>query len=270
MKRYKHDGTGAIAEGIHASGKPFKVTLEDSQLSSIDESFLLSGKDWKEIKEKDYEITAFEKCGEIIPAKLYKDYLLRGDYEIYSVKRLTDNVEFKIGDEVKISTQSGSVQGKIETIGFGKDWEDKNCLEFFFTDKVKGHSWNYLHNLEKIERKPLFKTEDGVDIYEGDYYAFVRRVGKYFSEPLDDDFKLMEQSYAQASHVVEDKQYPGRYINFSTREAAAEYVFMNKPCLSVKDVLRTIGLNRYRPLEYWQVCSRHPTLANFVKSKLNQ
>jgi hypothetical protein len=129
MKKYKHVKTGAIAEGEPASGKSFKVILEDSSLSFIDEAFLLSGNDW-----------------------------------------------------IPIAT-------------------------------------------------PLFTTEDGVDIYEGDTYF---GCGKW---PDGSPSGCIKDSVATDTRLDRKYGWNKTFKCFSTKEAAEEYVLMNKPVLSLNDLL---------------------------------
>lgn len=68
------------------------------------------------------------------------------------------------------------------------------------------------------EAKPLFTTEDGVDVFRGDLFFCVT-----------DDFQILSDM-AQQSHVGV------RLRAFSTIPAAEVWVLMNKKCLSVMDV----------------------------------
>ena len=71
------------------------------------------------------------------------------------------------------------------------------------------------------EAKPLFTTEDGVDIYRGDNYVYV---------VIDDNYSIR----GNQANVHCGKKDEHKY--FSTREMAQVWVLMNKPCLSVMDV----------------------------------
>ena len=69
------------------------------------------------------------------------------------------------------------------------------------------------------DAKPLFTTEDGVDVFSGDSFFCVT-----------DDFQILKNDLAQQSHVGV------RLRAFATIPAAEVWVLMNKPCLSVMDV----------------------------------
>lgn len=72
------------------------------------------------------------------------------------------------------------------------------------------------------QKQPIFKTEDGIDIYEDDKYWFV-----------SNDFNV-EQTEALNHHP---KFYAMSSIKrFSTQTQAQQYVLLNKPCLSLNDV----------------------------------
>lgn len=64
--------------------------------------------------------------------------------------------------------------------------------------------------------KPIFKTEDGIDVYEGDTIYYVRK-----------DFK------GSSNEIIEYRNYQGLYsglnIYFSTKEAAEDWLSKNKP-----------------------------------------
>lgn len=70
-------------------------------------------------------------------------------------------------------------------------------------------------------RKPLFVTEDGVEIFEGDKVACIN---KQTFEPT-----------GYGTPVVNPK--PNKFLYFSTKAKAEEYILYNKPCLSLNDVL---------------------------------
>jgi hypothetical protein len=74
------------------------------------------------------------------------------------------------------------------------------------------------------ENKPLFTTEDGVDIFEGD---------KVYGVEVINNFKLLiiENCIMKTTHN------PKHCIYLSTKEKAEEYILMNNPCLSINDVL---------------------------------
>jgi hypothetical protein len=86
---------------------------------------------------------------------------------------------------------------------------------------------------EIVEKQPLFTTEDGKEIFEGDsVYWFLRSSTDYLykinfvKDHLELDFKNI-------------------YAIFSTKEAGEEYFIYNKPVLSLNDVASIYpGINK--------------------------
>lgn len=107
---------------------------------------------------------------------------------------------FTIGDK----TNNGTIS-KFEI--------DSNGVRVFFEDKPKNYHVS-LNNIKKV-KQPLFTTEDGVDIFEGD---------KYYT--VDSNFEI--QSTFGGEDEVDN--------TWSSKEKAEEYILLNKPCLSYGDV----------------------------------
>tara|TARA_R110002124_G_scaffold281430_1_gene455641 strand:+ start:927 stop:1265 length:339 start_codon:yes stop_codon:yes gene_type:complete len=105
---------------------------------------------------------------------------------------------------------------------------------------------------DAIKKEKLFCTEDGVDIFEGDIVYEVKSNGKIKKEPLE----------------WTPSKYHLNYINnktnmsFSTKKAAEEYILMNKPCLTLNEMLNYLGkIGNLTP-------ARRSNLIEIVKSKL--
>jgi hypothetical protein len=146
-------------------------------------------------------------------SNLTLDHCLQDGFKINSIRIKSDGEVFTVGDRTN--------EGVIKEFQYCKDGR----LIISFVDgfprylDAKGST----HKLSKL--KPLLKTEDGVDIYEGDYYFSVLKKdliynGKFVAEPING---------GKFSN-------PESCIIFSTKEAAEEYILLNKPCLSIKDV----------------------------------
>lgn len=109
---------------------------------------------------------------------------------------------FTIGDK----TNNGTIS-KFEV--------DSNGIRVFFEEKPK----NYHVSLNSIRhiKTPLFTTEDGIDIFEGDrVYSVTPNFCIGYSGSL---------------------KYKPIQLCFSTKEAVEEYILMNKPSLSINDVM---------------------------------
>ena len=284
---------------------------------------------WEEIISKDYEILSFKNVNEFTKIAHIQlnnnfqiaqidsfttlgsplDLMLKDSrWNIHSVKRLSDGEVFTVDD---------NVHSTLNDSKFLKEaW--KNCFIKAFTlvkntIKIKieegdtlGH---YSLNSLKVFKKPLFTTEDEVDVFEGDDYYVVRK-GKSDSDysystyvavnnglwravkncylfttldkvndfikskkPLftteygvdvfegDKVFLVFTTSYKPTEIVARKELLPIQSYQklFSIKEAAEEYVLMNKPCLSINDIKK---LNMHVP-QYYKI------LRQTVKKKIN-
>lgn len=218
---------------------------------------------WKEVVKKDYEILSFIwNFGSYKPIYTLKNNLYCHDwkisgtnkynqdellndknYLIYSVRRLSDDEIFTIGDIVKIN--SNSIKYIITQIQINKNSKisiSGNCIE-------QGISTfnNYWESINHI-KQPLFKTEDGVDIFEGDQFYFIAGSDKKF----DHNLGTLVASKNATAHLA--------LARFSKKEKGEEYILMNKPCLSVNDVLSVMNFPKA-----WE-----NILKGLVKQKLNK
>jgi len=71
----------------------------------------------------------------------------------------------------------------------------------------------------ELIKKPLFTTEDGVEVFHGDRLWLVNKNYEYYS-------------------FYSDCQNVGKMI-FSTKEAAKDWIELNKPKYSMQDILNT-------------------------------
>jgi hypothetical protein len=181
--------------------------------------------DWEKrnAPKPEYEITAvrYKPTGAVytqnqhVPDVAY--CLSRPDiYEIYTIKRTRDGEEFSIGDSFCVPEYSDKVFqiGKFSPNRYHED------VWMAVAKDSEVHQWTpgYLRKVEV--KKPLFTTEDGVEIFEGDT----------FYEVSTERWEVMAES---EPHKPPYDQY---YKYFSTEKAARNYVVCNKPCLSFNDV----------------------------------
>lgn len=208
---------------------------------------------WKEIIEYDFEVLTFKspsggflyfenkKCisrsGKINP-KITTSYgkLIEYKTEIVSVKRLSDGEVFSIGDNIQYElTNSCFEQGTDEYCDIAY-FNIKNG-NIYVNSHYIGNSGATINKWIKY-KESLFTTEDGVDIYEGDNYWFV------------DNFNEFKVTNANL-----DGLSSGISLRFSTKRAAENYIMMNKPFLSIKEVMNCADLawindsSLYRELE---------------------
>lgn len=198
---------------------------------------------WEEIIDKDYEILSFyykniagkddsyvdptylwyetskgndkwSRMGHITHPYNTDEILQHPNYGIHSVKRLSDGEIFTIGDKVDINDHWKGL--KIESFELN---EKGNRVMFVFL--------NTRYKLEDIKIKQLlFKTEDHVAVFKGDIIHIVTSWLEYSSITAGEKTLLL---------------FPNRKM-FSTKEAAEEYILMNKPCLCIKEIAPIFGM----------------------------
>jgi hypothetical protein len=141
---------------------------------------------------------------------------------IHSIRRTKDGEVFTVGDTVR--HVDGDYTNDIK--GFYLPCDDTSEVWFYWTDfkeTVKSLD-NFKKDNPQISppKSPLFRTEDGVDIYEG---GEIWVVGTWYNCFYDHASK--EQHEAHKEHC--------KY--FSNRYNSERYVLMNKPALSINDVM---------------------------------
>ena len=188
---------------------------------------------WQKVEELEYEILSiikksdgtlfkvknWDKDGAYLkytddyifnPSKNSLEYILN-NFIIHSVRRVRDNVTFSIGDLCNPIGEYSNNKHKITEIWFTNSGD------------LRISSDNYCLDINRIEhsKKVLFVTEDGVEIFKGDYYHSVNI----------DTYTLYEpESNGYASNKL-------IYKIFSTKEKAEEYVLYNKTMFSLQEIL---------------------------------
>lgn len=190
---------------------------------------------WEKVVEKDYEVLSLVCTknigslykGDIVNKKEDKFEGVSKDgisvcfntnnystdiWDIHSVKRLSDRTVLSIGDYVK---GYNSVRKPFKITGFKQTTNDKGGTDILVTGEGRSAYLIYF-NCEKVE--PILKTEDGVDIFDGDECW----------EVLDWDFFV--HNVSSAALIFLKKNLHSRKA-FSTKEAAEKYVLENKQLL---------------------------------------
>jgi len=231
---------------------------------------------YQEVFEKDYEILSLIEDKLIYNCDKYsKDYINQLfntiGVNIHSVKR-KDGEIFTIGDRLdekcfrKLSRHplSEGIHDNIIT---------KIAIVKKHASEVAGHleiqngklmfsasnKWNNLNVLlsEAIKYKqPLFTTEDGVDIFENN--TSIYHVDKSLNIKFikHKDFKVISKNV--------------KY--FSTKEKAEEYILLNKPVLSLKDLMKFFP-DTYIPFKKGESATEDintKSLEKLVQQKLNK
>ena len=233
---------------------------------------------WEKVVKKDYEILCIKhkknKC-------FYRNSIdLRNlnFYDIHSVKRLSDGKVFNIGENATTALNNygpitafeincnrmyirtnGSSKGTfscnikdliVSELLFktedGVDiFEGDECWAIDKTDldhlgKVdfrNNHPYDYalyFSNEKKAqkyikENKPLFVTEDGVNIFKGDKAYECARNGKCYNK--SNRFTPLNSERHNYTSIGKS------WIVFSTEKKAEEYILLNKPCICLKDLI---------------------------------
>lgn len=171
--------------------------------------------------------------GETIEKYLAPD----SSWSIHSVKRLSDGEVFTVGDECTYNEKEYWLISGFDI------YNDKIGVlaEVTLNDGRKDDRWRkcFLKSAKKklpsqsSKPEPLFRTEDGKDIFEGDAYWWVCTL-----KNKDENVICCDSEWQQGEGKASDRSCTDKnYALFSTQEAANEYVLMNKPCLSVNEVV---------------------------------
>jgi hypothetical protein len=249
MKKYKlikeYPGSpilGSFTEGTSESGKSCKVIRPDG--ITFSNSFGWYWVEnypefWELVIEKDYKVLSMKcnisGCFHSNNCESSIDFMLENKYSIHSVKRLSDGEIFTIGDLCSPIGKYDDNKCILNRIWFC----DPGCLRLSSDNFTLG-----INDIQKV-KQPLFTTKDGVDIFKGDSYCKVNHYS---------DYSIVSGFTAQGSH----ENYEG--LKFSTKESAQEYVLMNKPCLSVRNIMSEISLTD----------TEKKTLKSLIEKKLNK
>ncbi len=211
-------------------------------------------------------IKEYPNCGYKLNQKIETDIIWINGQKIY----LKDHPEF--WEEVKDNNPLG--------LEIGKEY----LLQYVYCDpcpqRVKitrftkdGYPWmkgvisdvngivspGYYKLIKEFIEEPLFTTEDDVDIFVGDaYWVLNTKVNDW----------IFEENAARdnINYFYKDKSYASqtKIYYFSTKEAAEEYVVMNKPCLSISDIIEHFNTHCSKDT----FAASKAELVKLVKSKL--
>lgn len=195
---------------------------------------------WEKMMELDYEILSFKTTDKhpgandvlsilntinsytyeysSIPCTLEEmlNSVIKGYNVIYSVKRLSDNTILTVGDRYQVVDPIKEVR-TIATFYISEN-------KLYIASREYGYS-----ELKEIQmvKQPIYKTEDNVEIFEGDDVHWVNTYNYtyLYSLPFSTGAPKLLNTVGNIYKV------------FSTKEAAEEWLIYNKPCLSINDVL---------------------------------
>jgi hypothetical protein len=170
----------------------------------------------EEEKVKDYKITVMKhKSLGVFFEGNDKEFCKEG-FDIHAVRRLSDGVEFKVGQEVKAINSE-----KVFTIKEFK--EGATHLKIYVTRFGQDAGLAYIDQLSPLpEKKVLFISYDGFQIKEGDTFWIVKKK----------DFQVIGPCQTSAQHYWEDSSF----LRFSAKEVAEGWVKKHSMLISVFDL----------------------------------
>ena len=151
---------------------------------------------------------------------LHKGYCVdSGDVKIHSVKRLSDNEVFTINDKIFYGAEY-----TIHCIRIDKEFNQG--IEIWIED---GHCFLPLNQVKKVN-SPLFITEDGVEMFDGDVvFCLHRNDDGNLSGVIADNVSVSKYPF--------DKSVPC----FSTLFAAKKFIKENQKRYSLNDIKETVN-----------------------------
>jgi hypothetical protein len=135
---------------------------------------------------------------------------------ILCVKRLSDGAVFRVGDKTNF--------GVITSFGVLNNIEkpSERQIQVYFNHR---NDWQWLSCVQHT-KTPLFKTEDGKEIFEGDKYYAVHK-------------RTFQNADSIAKNSVNKWNFSnGDWELFSSQEKAEEFILLNKPCFSYNDIAK--------------------------------
>jgi hypothetical protein len=179
---------------------------------------------WEKVEELDYEILTVNPSEEnknntnkeaVTTWKICNKDLKY--WNIHSVKRLSDGEVFTIGDRVH----------QVLPLKDDNTW----LIKEFSTKDTRCFTIGV--NITCIEKSktPLFTTEDGFEIFEDDNFFYINTHVWVVAKT--------NANMPMIHHVIE----VNKYKTFSSEEKAEEYVLINKPMLSLQDLLNVWGVS---------------------------
>lgn len=213
---YKHKTTGTQAK-LAEDGKYY---IHNCSIG-IPKQFIEDSRIWE--KEDGYEILSLitknrheiiHKVGYTFP-ECFQTLVKANDiFDIHSVKRLNDGAVFTIGDKVNKGyyIKSFKISDAIHNPG----------LLVRADLKGEGALINFpIKDIEKC-KTPLFKTQEGDDIFEGDSYWCVNTTPHLWS--------VWEQTSKERTMLNKN------VLAFSSEISAKKYIKENKPQYSLNDI----------------------------------
>jgi hypothetical protein len=272
-------------------------------------STLEIAKKYIEINKPKYIVTSYYSMmkNNIYDLNTAGDYVVRNAYltvypkesflncPIHSVKRLSDNEVFTVGDKVKIKSVNSNLEEEIiasfdfwlpfiddlikyKVIGLYNDtntkiYENDLC---YVVSKECGSSIIGEYKLDNIimhylpDRNLYFSTKEAAQNHIDSKTLFTTEDGVNIKKG-DKFYGVWKDKNSQASHLNSDyatiailKSHSDGMFTFSTKEKAEEYILYNKPCLSLNDIATIYVTANSKNVK----CEQAQKLLKLVKEKL--
>lgn len=224
-KKFKHKKTGI--EAIELSLGDYRV--EPNFI--IPKALIHDSLDWEEVKEKSYTILSFrdEQYGKILkrdsqlknmycfndgksPFFELDDLIKNPNMKIFSILRNKDEEVFTIGDKMDFC------EGRMIT---------DITINKAFCGGVRIGMLNSGQGIETAQKlfkeKPILKTEDEVEIFDGDSIYIVNELFNILPTRVERNKTMLDGKY------------------FSGNKSALEYIKWNKPMYSLNDIKNSQG-----------------------------
>lgn len=219
---------------------------------------------WEEVVEKDYEL-------------LDVSFLYNPEKRIiHKVKRLLDGEVFAIGDKCHLNNGNGNnnpiLRFEIKNENWGLERYRNRDRIVVFLETIHKTEWGPIELDSLVKSKqPLFKTVDGVNIFENDliYWINLFTLDGVNCNKYDDNIgecDLKDGLISLEDFNKSDKSQDISFLGFSTKGSAEKYLLENKPCLSLNDVKKASLQDKNIKFEFLYMLEEN--LRNLIKQKL--
>ena len=109
-------------------------------------------------------------------------------------------------------------------------------------------------------KEPILTTFDGVELFDQDIYYFIWLSKPAHGQEINKIYKAIVRP------LEEDTSWSSDAVFFSTEELAEEYILMNKPILSLNNLLSVWGNNK--DFDVYKESPMFQNFKNLAKTKL--
>ena len=262
MKQFKHKKTDIIVNLVEYSTDNTSVKFYENPKHEVQliPELVEDSNDWEEVVEHKYIVIRYkDSAGNIYYRKFNgkftinlqyeydEDKLINRELSIDTIRRVSDGVNFSVGDKVVWDWIESGLPYFTITKFFYKD----NQLKFA-TKEGSDFRLNKML-LSHYKSEVLYRSYDGYDICEGDAFHAVQK--NSFNTIENCQYKIDNES---------------NYLIFKNKDNMYEYVWLNKPCLSINDVAKVyVTANRKYPKRPSGWEKQAEQLIEIVKKKIN-